>query len=85
MHAVSRTAITSLGAFTSHRLAVLSQVSALVPAQYNDAGLAVLLRQPILTRPGTQRILFTVAVPELAATIRRLDEPSFHWEHIYDY
>jgi hypothetical protein len=59
-------------------------VSALVPTGYDDAGLHVVMKQPILTRPGTERIVFTVAVPELAKTIAELG-PSVQVEHVYDY
>jgi hypothetical protein len=60
-------------------------ISAVVPAEYDTTGFAVLLKQPILTRPGLQRIIFTVPVPELGATLRRRDKPPFCLEHIYDY
>ena len=42
-------------------------------------------RQKILTRPGTKRIVFTVPVNELSATIRKLDGPEVRVEHLYDY
>lgn len=61
------------------------QVSAIVPNDFEDAGLVMVMKQRILTRPDTQRIVFTVPVPELGATIRKLDQPSFHLEHVYDY
>lgn len=63
----------------------LIQVSAVIPSDFDVSGLRILLTQPILTRPGSKRILFTVAVPELAATLRKLDQPPFRLEHIYDY
>jgi hypothetical protein len=60
-------------------------LSAIVPTDYDDSALEVLLRQPIITRPGLHRVVFTVPVPELTATIRRLDRPPLRLEHIYDY
>jgi hypothetical protein len=60
-------------------------VSAIVPATFDDSGLKVIMKQPILTRPGYQRIAFTVSVSELAAMLRRWDKPPFQLEHVYDY
>jgi hypothetical protein len=60
-------------------------ISAIVPMDYNPAGLTVMLKQPILTRPGLQRIYFTVPVSRLASMLRENDNASFQLEHIYDY
>jgi hypothetical protein len=60
-------------------------VSAIVPSGFDASGLRCMLRQPILTRPGRERILFTVPVAELAATLRTIDRPPFVLEHIYDF
>ena len=60
-------------------------VSAVVPVDFDDSNLTMVMTQPIMTRPGRQRIVFTVTVPELCAMIRRLDQGAFKLEHIYDY
>lgn len=60
-------------------------VSAIVPTDFDDTGYRMIMKQPILTRPGTQRIVFTVSVGELLATVRTLDHPWIQLEHIYDY
>jgi hypothetical protein len=60
-------------------------VSAIVPDDFADTSFKIVMKQPIITRPGKQRIVLTVAVPELGTTIRKLDQPSCHLEHIYDY
>jgi hypothetical protein len=68
---------------TGNREVIL--LSALVPLGFDDSGLQLLMKQPILTRPGLQRILFSVPVPELASLLRELDKPPFRLEHVYDY
>lgn len=45
----------------------------------------VLLTQPILTRPGSVRILFGVPVDKLKTTIVELQTAGSRLEHIYDY
>jgi hypothetical protein len=60
-------------------------ISAVVPAGRDHAPLPLIMRQPILTRPGRERILFVVPVSELSATIRNLDRPDWRLEHVYDY
>jgi hypothetical protein len=61
-------------------------VSALVPTSWRPAlGERVLFVQPIVTRPGEQRVALVVAVASLAATLNRLDAPGLHLEHVYDY
>jgi hypothetical protein len=60
-------------------------ISAVVPAELNVSKWNVILKQPILTRPGWQRIAFVVQVPELTETLGQLDVPWIHLEHIYDY
>lgn len=44
-----------------------------------------LLRQPILTRPGTQRILLTVPVNSLAQSLRQWKLNNLQVEHVFDY
>jgi hypothetical protein len=60
-------------------------VSAIVPNDFADSSFHLVMTQPILTRPGKRRIVFTVLVAELSATIRKLNGPTVHLEHIYDY
>lgn len=60
-------------------------LGAIVPADFDASGLQCLLRQPILTRPERERILFAVPVGELAALLRKIDRPPFVLEHIYDF
>lgn len=60
-------------------------ISAVVPAEWDDSDLAVLMKQPLMTRPGFQRIVFTVPVTELATTLRRRDRAPFRLEHVYDF
>jgi hypothetical protein len=59
-------------------------VSALVPSNFNEEDLNVLMKQPILTRPGTQRIVFTAPVNELGWRIA-WQIPMSCLEHVYDY
>ena len=61
-------------------------VSALVPTSWHAAASErVLFVQPIITRPGEQRVALVVPVASLAATLNRLDAPGLHLEHVYDY
>lgn len=60
-------------------------ISAVVPVEFDDAAFDMVMRQPIMTRPGLRRIVFTVPVAELGAMLRRHDRPPFRLEHIYDY
>jgi len=51
------------------------------------AGSRVLLRQPILTQPGLERVVYTVPIGELAASLRTIDAGSGgrELEHVFDY
>ncbi|MBS1914053.1 MAG: hypothetical protein JST22_18850 [Bacteroidetes bacterium] len=60
-------------------------LSAIVPEGYDDSGLRILMRQPLATKPGLQRIVMAMPVRELAGTIRRVDHPPLVIEHVYDY
>jgi len=62
-------------------------VSALVPTGWEagDSGFRIFLTQPILTQPGTRRIVLTVPVNLLGPTLNRLAEPPARIEHVYDY
>ena len=62
-------------------------VSALVPRGYRPASGAasLLFAQPVLTQPGTERLLLTVPVPELHAVLPDLATPPRRLEHVYDY
>ena len=61
-------------------------VSLLAPGDWEPASPAVsLLRQPILTRPGIQRVVLTVPVAQLAESLRRWQAGKLQVEHIFDY
>jgi len=45
----------------------------------------VLLRQPILTQPGTERLLVELPVSSLAEALVRFDRAPWHLEHVYDF
>jgi hypothetical protein len=62
-------------------------VSALVPTAWNPGkgSFRIFLTQPILTRPGTKRIVLAVPVNSLGETLNELDRPPAHIEHVYDY
>jgi hypothetical protein len=45
----------------------------------------ILLRQPILTQPGSERVLYVVPVTDLARALRTFDTPGSRLEHIFDY
>ena len=45
----------------------------------------ILMTQPILTRPGRQRIALTVPVGQLTAAINKLTQLDGTIEHVYDY
>ena len=55
-------------------------ISVLVPAGTPASGRLV-LRQPIMTRPGTERLLLSVPIKSLSSTLRRYP----HVEHIFDF
>ena len=60
-------------------VSVLSQdASAQVPYH-------VLLRQPILTQPGTERLLIEMPVSSLAEALVRFDRKPWKLEHVYDF
>ena len=61
-------------------------VSVLAPVNWKPANSATaLLVQPILTQPGTQRVLVTVPVPQLAELLREWKAASLQVEHVFDY
>jgi hypothetical protein len=62
-------------------------VSYLVPAGWSEdeSRHTIMLRQPILTRPATQRIVISVPVDGLQAVLVEFDEPRFDLEHVYDF
>jgi len=60
-------------------------ITAIVPEDFALGEWKLVFTQPILTRPGTKRIAIAVRVPELSATLRKLDRPGIKLEHVYDY
>ena len=48
-------------------------------------GARVVFAQPILTRPGTERVAFIVPVRSLDELLRRLDADRIDIEHVDDY
>lgn len=60
-------------------------VSAVVPTGFEDPAFRLVMTQPILTRPGTKRVVFTVPVPGLSDALRSLGRPGLKLEHVYDY
>lgn len=59
-------------------------VTAIVPAGWESEHRTI-LRQPILTRPGHERVLLVIPVPELAPELVRLSDPTIELEHVFDY
>ncbi|MGC1172095.1 hypothetical protein [Polaromonas sp.] len=61
-------------------------VSLLAPDAWAPASPATpLLRQSILTRPGTQRVVLTVPVKDLAESLRQWQAAKLQVEHVFDY
>ena len=64
-------------------------VSLLVPEAWVDAGARsrTLFTQPILTRPGTQRVVLATPVDQLSALLRQVEaqQGAAAIEHVYDY
>src|SRR5262249_14674208 len=60
-------------------------ISAIVPADYDTHGLNVLMKQPVMTKPGMQRLLFTVKVGDLAVMLRQRASETMRVEHVFDY
>jgi len=60
-------------------------VSAVVPTEYDDSSLKVVMKQPIMTRPGFQRIVIQVRVADLGEIMRERDKAPLRLEHVYDY
>ena len=61
-------------------------VSVLAPGEWKPAAPATsLLTQPILTRPGIQRVVMVVPVPHLAAALRQWKAARLQVEHVFDY
>lgn len=61
--------------------------SVLVPTQWEPSNKAytILFIQPILTQPGTKRVVFSTSVKDLSAALRALHKPELQLEHVYDY
>jgi hypothetical protein len=61
-------------------------VSVLAPGAWTPTGpAAALLAQPILTRPGVQRVVMVVPVAHLAEALRQWKTASLQVEHVFDY
>ena len=61
-------------------------VSALVPQAWQPgAGASVLFTQPVITRPGEQRVALVTTVAALADALGRFNVPGAVLEHVYDY
>jgi hypothetical protein len=61
-------------------------VSVLAPKEWKPAGPATaLLAQPILTRPGIQRVVMVMPVGHLAAALRDWKTAKLQVEHVFDY
>lgn len=62
-------------------------VSALVPTGWTPgrSDYRIVLTQPILTQPGTQRVVLAVPVASLSNALNELTAPPARIEHIYDY
>jgi hypothetical protein len=67
-------------------------VSVVAPTAWSAGSLRRLFEQPILTRPGTKRVVFAVPVASLASTLRSMrstpmtiDKATATVEHVYDY
>jgi len=62
-------------------------VSALVPTEWTPerSDYRIFLTQPILTQPGTQRIVLAVPVASLGDALNELAQPPARLEHVYDY
>lgn len=59
-------------------------VSARVPTGSSPPGV-LLFRQPMLTRPGVERVLLATPVAELGPALLALDAPGITLEHVYDF
>jgi len=61
-------------------------VSVLAPGEWKPTAPATaLLSQPILTRPGVQRVVMVVPVAQLAAQLRQWKTAKLQVEHVFDY
>ncbi|MFT3735807.1 MAG: hypothetical protein QM776_12405 [Rhodocyclaceae bacterium] len=60
-------------------------LSALAPEDWRPASAGEWLRQPVITRPGSVRVLMAVPITRLAQTLRDLDASGVRLEHIHDY
>lgn len=61
-------------------------VSVLAPETWKpDTSLSMLLAQPILTRPGVQRLLLAVPVKGLGQSLRQWKAAKLQVEHVFDY
>ncbi|EJL83577.1 hypothetical protein PMI15_02590 [Polaromonas sp. CF318] len=61
-------------------------VSVLAPGAWKpESPAAALLVQPILTQPGTQRVVMTLPVAHLAEALRQWKTAKLQVEHVFDY
>ena len=60
-------------------------ITAIVPTDFDTSNLTLLAKQPILTKKGTQRLLFSVPVAELSTRLRTLNQSGLIAEHVYDF
>jgi hypothetical protein len=64
-------------------------VSLWVPEGWSDSAVRsrTLFTQPILTRPGTRRVVLATPVDQLSALLRRVEsqQGAAAIEHVYDY
>jgi hypothetical protein len=60
-------------------------ITALAPTSSLPVGGTLVFRQPILTRPGVERIAVSVQVAQLHTRLRNLPGSPMCLEHIYDY
>ena len=59
-------------------------VSVLAPSG-TAASDRLLLRQPIITRPGTERLLMSVPIVNLSASLRHYSRAPYTIEHVFDF
>jgi hypothetical protein len=52
---------------------------------YGDSGARQLFSNPVLTHPGTQRVILGCDVPSLHSVLQRLNSGGATLEHVYDY
>lgn len=60
-------------------------VSAIVSTEFDESGLTILAKQPILTQERKQRLLLTVPIADLCTRLRTFNQSGIHVEHVYDF